>query len=36
MDARRYEEQSRCRLLGVVVDREGEDCAACADAGEDT
>ena len=27
----RYEEQERCRLLGVVVDREGEDCAACAD-----
>ena len=27
----RYEEQGRCRLLGVVVDREGEDCAACAD-----
>ena len=27
----RYEEQGRCRLLGVVVDREGESCAACAD-----
>ena len=27
----RYDEQGRCRLLGVVVDREGEDCAACAD-----
>ena len=27
----RYQEQGRCRLLGVVVDREGEDCAACAD-----
>ena len=27
----RYEEQGCCRLLGVVVDREGEDCAACAD-----
>lgn len=27
----RYHEQGRCRLLGVVVDREGEDCAACAD-----
>ena len=27
----RYEEQGSCRLLGVVVDREGEDCAACAD-----
>ena len=27
----RYEEQGRCRLLGVVVDRMGEDCAACAD-----
>ena len=26
-----YEELGRCRLLGVVVDREGEDCAACAD-----
>ncbi len=27
----RYEEQGRCHLLGVVVDREGETCAACAD-----
>lgn len=27
----RYEEQGRCRLLGVVVDREGETYAACAD-----
>lgn len=27
----RYEEQGRCRLLGVMVDRMGEDCAACAD-----
>ena len=27
----RYQEQNRSRLLGVVVDREGEDCAACAD-----
>lgn len=27
----RYDEQDLCRLLGVVVDREGEDCAACAD-----
>ncbi len=27
----RYEEQGRCRLLGVVVDRMGEECAACAD-----
>ena len=27
----RYHEQGRCQLLGVVVDREGEDCAACAD-----
>ena len=26
-----YEQQGRCKLLGVVVDREGEDCAACAD-----
>ena len=26
-----YQEQKRCKLLGVVVDREGEDCAACAD-----
>ena len=27
----RYEEEGRCKLLGVVVDREGEDCAAVAD-----
>ena len=27
----RYVEQGQCRLLGVIVDREGEDCAACAD-----
>jgi len=27
----RYEDEGRCRLLGVVVNREGEDCAACAD-----
>ena len=27
----RYEEQGLCRLLGVVVDREGSECAACAD-----
>ena len=27
----RYHDQWRCRLLGVVVDREGENCAACAD-----
>ena len=27
----RYQEQNRSRLLGVVVDREGEDYAACAD-----
>lgn len=27
----RYEQEGYCRLLGVVVDREGEDCAACAD-----
>lgn len=26
-----YERQGRCRLLGVIVDREGEDCAATAD-----
>lgn len=26
-----YHKQGRCRLLGVVVDRMGEDCAACAD-----
>ena len=27
----RLEEEGRCKLLGVVVDREGEDCAAVAD-----
>ncbi len=27
----RYEDEGRCRLLGVVVDREGEDCTAVAD-----
>ncbi len=27
----RYQDLNRSRLLGVVVDREGEDCAACAD-----
>ena len=27
----RYEQEGRCNLLGVVVDREGEDCATCAD-----
>ena len=26
-----YANQGRCKLLGVVVDREGEDCAACTD-----
>jgi inosine-uridine nucleoside N-ribohydrolase len=26
-----YESLNKCRLLGVVVDREGVDCAACAD-----
>ena len=26
-----YQQQGRCKLLGVIVDREGEDCAACAD-----
>ena len=26
-----YQQQGRCKLLGVVVDREGEDCAACTD-----
>ena len=26
-----YQQQGRCKLLGVVVNREGEDCAACAD-----
>lgn len=27
----RYQDQNRCRLIGVVVDREGEDYAACVD-----
>ena len=27
----RYEEQGLCKLLGIVVDREGEDCATCTD-----
>ena len=27
----RYADQSKCVLLGVVVDRQGEDCAALAD-----
>ena len=27
----RYEQEGRCKMLGVVVDREGEDCAAVAD-----
>ncbi len=27
----RYHDEGRCRLLGTVVNREGEDCAACAD-----
>ena len=26
-----YQDLNRSRLLGVVVNREGEDCAACAD-----
>ncbi len=26
-----YEEEGRCKLLGVVVDREGDECAAVAD-----
>ena len=26
----RYEKHGLCRLLGVVVDREGTECAACA------
>ena len=26
-----YQQQGRCKLLGVVVNREGEACAACAD-----
>ena len=25
----RYQERDKCRLLGIVVDREGEDYAAC-------
>ena len=28
----RYEQQGRCRVLGIVADREGTACAACADA----
>lgn len=27
-----YQQQGSCKLIGVVVNREGEDCAACADA----
>lgn len=27
----RYDDMKKCKLLGVVVDREGEGCAACAD-----
>ena len=27
----RYQDEGRCRLLGVIVDREGEEYAACAD-----
>lgn len=27
----RYEQEGCCKLLGIVVDREGEDCAAVAD-----
>lgn len=27
----RYMDEGKCKLLGVVVDREGEDCAAVAD-----
>ena len=27
----RYADEGRCKFLGVVVDREGEDCAAVAD-----
>ena len=27
----RYHDEGRCRLLGVIVDREGEEYAACAD-----
>ena len=26
-----YQQQGKCKLLGVVVDREGENCAACVD-----
>lgn len=26
-----YAKEGRCKLLGIVVDREGEDCAAVAD-----
>lgn len=26
-----YDRRGLCRFLGVIVDREGEDCAACAD-----
>ena len=26
-----YADEGRCKLLGIVVDREGEDCAAVAD-----
>ena len=26
-----YQQQGSCKLIGVVVNREGEDCAACAD-----
>ena len=29
--AYRYEDEGRCKLLGIVVDREGEDYAALAD-----
>ncbi len=27
----RYQQQEKCKFLGVVVNREGEECAACAD-----
>ena len=27
----RYQDQGKCKILGIVVDREGEACAACAD-----
>ena len=27
----RYQDEGRCKLLGVIVNREGEDYAACAD-----